>query len=180
MKPDFSAQIDAVIGREGGYSDHPLDRGGPTKWGITQKTARAFGYHGDMRELPRDVAVEIYFQQYVINPKFDQVFERYPQVGEALFDWGVNSWHTHPVKALQRALNVLVPNNPAGKPDGIIGPATLRSLDAFKTARGAAGGAVLADMVNGQRHVFLIELAEREPSQRAFSYGWARRVAELN
>ena len=31
--------IDDVIGREGGYSDHPADKGGPTKWGITEAVA---------------------------------------------------------------------------------------------------------------------------------------------
>ncbi|WNO48645.1 hypothetical protein [Achromobacter phage shaaii_LB5] len=179
MTSKFKAAIDAVIDREGGYVDHPLDRGGPTKYGITQRTARRHGYTGDMRELPREKAVEIYLADYVTEPKIDQIGERFPRVAEAVFDWGVNSWHSHPIKALQRALNILVPNNPAGKPDGIIGPATLRALDAFKTARGAAGDAVLADMINGQRHVFLMEIAERNPSQRAFSYGWARRVAEL-
>ena len=33
--------IDDVIAREGGYSDHPADRGGPTRWGITERVARA-------------------------------------------------------------------------------------------------------------------------------------------
>ncbi|QDH84432.1 hypothetical protein Axy19_036 [Achromobacter phage vB_AxyS_19-32_Axy19] len=179
MSSKWKGKIDAVIDREGGYVDHPADRGGPTKFGITHVTARAYGYGGDMRDLPRDVAFAIYERQYLTDPKIDQVAERLPLTGEAVFDWGVNSWHSHPIKALQRALNVLVPNNPAGKPDGIIGPATLRALDAYKTARGAAGDAVLADMINGQRHVFLMEIAERNPSQRAFSYGWARRVAEL-
>jgi len=35
--------IDRVIGVEGGYADHPADRGGPTRWGITQAVARAYG-----------------------------------------------------------------------------------------------------------------------------------------
>lgn len=179
MEAKFLALIDAVIDREGEYVDHPLDRGGPTKYGITQKTARRFGYQGDMRDLPRESAVRIYTAEYLTDPKIDQIAQRFPKVGEALFDWGVNSWHSHSIKALQRALNILVPNNPAGKLDGIVGPATLRSLDAFKTARGTAGDVVLADMINGQRHVFLMEIAEKTPSQRAFSYGWARRVSEL-
>ena len=28
--------------KEGGYVDHPSDKGGPTRWGITQTTARAW------------------------------------------------------------------------------------------------------------------------------------------
>jgi Glycosyl hydrolase 108 len=41
--------IDDVIGREGGYSNHPADRGGATRWGVTEAVARAHGYRGDMR-----------------------------------------------------------------------------------------------------------------------------------
>ena len=41
--------IDDVIAREGGYVDHPADRGGPTRWGITEAVARRSGYLDDMR-----------------------------------------------------------------------------------------------------------------------------------
>ena len=30
---DVDNLIDGVIGREGGYSNHPADRGGATRWG---------------------------------------------------------------------------------------------------------------------------------------------------
>lgn len=30
--------IDAIIRREGGYVNHPADRGGPTRYGITMAT----------------------------------------------------------------------------------------------------------------------------------------------
>ncbi|MCD9731087.1 hypothetical protein LVT16_28205, partial [Klebsiella pneumoniae] len=48
--------IEGILGKEGGYIDHPSDKGGPTRWGITQTTARAHGYTGDMRNLPRETA----------------------------------------------------------------------------------------------------------------------------
>lgn len=50
MKADQT--IEGILGKEGGYVDHPSDKGGPTRWGITQTTARAHGYTGDMRNLP--------------------------------------------------------------------------------------------------------------------------------
>ncbi len=52
--------VDALIEREGGYVNHPADRGGATCWGITETVARAHGYRGAMRKLPRDKAAEIY------------------------------------------------------------------------------------------------------------------------
>ncbi|HEE0576381.1 TPA: hypothetical protein R6358_002680, partial [Klebsiella pneumoniae] len=48
--------IEGIFGKEGGYVDHPSDKGGSTRWGITQTTARAHGYIGDMRNLPRETA----------------------------------------------------------------------------------------------------------------------------
>ena len=47
--------LEALIEREGGYVYHPADKGGPTRFGITQDVARAQGYHGDMRDLPREL-----------------------------------------------------------------------------------------------------------------------------
>ena len=82
--------IDDVIAREGGYSDHPADRGGPTRWGVTERIARAHGYAGDMRVFPRSEAAAIYRRLYWLRPRFDQVAERAPALAAELFDTGVN------------------------------------------------------------------------------------------
>ena len=63
--------IDALIEREGGYVDHPGDKGGPTRFGITQAIARAHGYAGAMAKLPRDDAAAIYRRLYWLRPRFD-------------------------------------------------------------------------------------------------------------
>jgi lysozyme family protein len=46
---DIDRLIDKVIMLEGDFSDHPADRGGPTRWGVSEAVARAHGYAGDMR-----------------------------------------------------------------------------------------------------------------------------------
>ena len=56
---DIDRLIDEVISLEGGYSDHPADRGGPTRWGVTEAVARAHGYAGSMRHFPRAQAAAI-------------------------------------------------------------------------------------------------------------------------
>lgn len=58
-------------GKEGGYVNHPDDKGGPTKWGITEKAAVAHGYR-DMRNLTRGQALEILEADYWYGPRFDQ------------------------------------------------------------------------------------------------------------
>ena len=63
----IESMIDTTIGKEGGYVDHPADRGGKTIWGITEAVARANGYTGDMRAMPRSTAVAIYRSEYEIG-----------------------------------------------------------------------------------------------------------------
>ena len=71
--------IDALIDREGGYVDHPADKGGPTCFGITEAVARAQGYAGAMRQLPREEAAAIYRRLYWLRPRFDEVAKRSPR-----------------------------------------------------------------------------------------------------
>ena len=39
--PGIDQLVDGLIAREGGFVDHPADRGGATNWGITEAVARA-------------------------------------------------------------------------------------------------------------------------------------------
>ena len=82
--------IDEIIGIEGGFVDNPKDPGGATRWGVTQRVARAHGYMGDMRNLPRDMAFNILMQSYYIDPRFDQVEAVVSGLGAKLADCGVN------------------------------------------------------------------------------------------
>ena len=130
--------IDELIGREGGYVNHPADRGGPTRFGITEAVARAHGYGGDMRSLPRADAEAIYRRLYWLRPGFDRVAEGAPKVAAELFDTAVNMGPETAVGFLQRALNAL---NRNGRDyadiavDRRIGPATLGALAGFLAAR---------------------------------------------
>ena len=173
--------IDALIALEGGYVDHPADRGGPTRFGITEQVARAWGYAGDMRDLPRETAEAIYLERYWTGPGFNQVAARTDAIAEELLDTGVNMGPMVASKFLQRALNVLnrgASAYPDVAVDGVIGRMTLYALDRFIAARGPEGLKVLLRMLNAQQSVRYIELAEARPSQEEFEYGWQReRVA---
>ena len=181
---DDDALIDAVIDREGRYVNHPADRGGPTCWGITEAVARAQGYAGTMRDLPRSEAVAIYRRLYWLGPGFDKVARRTPRIAAELFDTGVNMGIGTAAGFLQRALNALnraARDYPDIAVDRNIGPRTLAALDGFLRARGAGGEIVLLramEALQGERYV---ALAERRPSQEAFLYGWlANRIDDAS
>jgi lysozyme family protein len=168
--------INGLIEREGGFVDHPADKGGPTRFGITEAVARAQGYDGPMRLLPREEAAAIYRRLYWLRPRFDEVAKRTPRVAEELFDTGANMGPAVAATFLQRALTAL---NRDGKdypdlvPDGRIGALTLFALDAFLAVRGKAGGETVLlralEALQGERY---LRLAERRPANEAFLYGW--------
>ena len=176
--------IDALIEREGGYVDNAADKGGPTCFGITQAVARANGYAGSMRELPRAEAEEIYRRLYWLRPRLDEIARRSPRIAGELFDTGVNMGPAVAITFLQRALTALNRNGgdyPDLVPDGRVGPQTLAALDAFLDLRGeAAGEQVLLRAIEALQGERYLRLAERRPSNEAFLYGWlANRIGEL-
>lgn len=172
--------IDAVIDREGGYVRHPADRGGATRYGITEAVARANGYAGDMRHFARPAAEAIYRRAYWHQPGFDRIAERAPRLAAELFDTGVNMGPATATTFLQRALNALnrgASDYPDVPLDGRVGAGTLAALDRFLATRGAVAETVLVkaiDALQGERYV---RLAEKRPADEAFLYGWlAQRV----
>ena len=196
MQPvDVGALIDALIEREGDYVNHPADKGGPTCFGITEAVARAQGYAGPMRQLPRDEAAAIYRRLYWARPRFDAIATRSPALAAELFDTGVNMGPAVAATFLQRALTALNRNGkdyPDLVPDGRIGPTTLAALDGFLAVRGKGSGGppnqanragcgetVLLralEALQGERY---LRLAERRPANEAFLYGWlANRIGE--
>jgi len=158
--------VDALIEREGGYVDHPADKGGPTCFGITEAVARANGYAGQMQKLPREQAVAIYKRLYWTRPRFADVAQVAPAVAAELFDTGVNMGPAVAATFLQRALTALNRNSqdyPDVVPDGRIGDRTLCALKTFLTVRRVNGETVLLralEALQGERY---LRLAERRP-----------------
>lgn len=169
--------IETLLGVEGGYVDHPHDRGGPTNWGITQEVARAWGYRGNMRDLPRPVAANIYRERYWTQPKFDEVNKLSAAIAEEMFDAGVNLGPAVATRFLQRALNVLNQAETLYRDvdvDGAIGRLTLAALETYLKRWKKDSEVVLLRMLNAQQSVRYMELAERDKRQESFEYGWQR------
>jgi lysozyme family protein len=167
--------IEHIIEREGDYVNHHADRGGPTRWGITEAVARRQGYMDDIRHLPQSDAAAIYKRLYWLAPSFDKIAEMAPKLAEELFDTGVNMGTGTAIGFLQRALNALNRNGSDYGDiivDRRIGPATLLALGALLRKRGKAGEDVLLKAVEALQGAHYVRLAETRPSQEAFLYGW--------
>ena len=142
---------------EGGYSNNPQDPGGETMFGITIAVARANGYTGLMKDMPRATAAAIYQVRYWTPAGCDAV----PDVLKFdLFDMAVNQGVPSAVKALQHAVGVTE--------DGALGPMTIQAVLATLPVR-------LLFRFDAAR---LVHYAEDSDAQLlAFGRGWLRRVA---
>ena len=157
----FEACMPFIFKAEGGYSDNPGDPGGPTNFGITLATLRA--YEGDsnltaddVKKLTPAVAKEIYRTAYWNRMQCGEL-----PVGLDLevFDFGVNSGPAESVKTLQRLVGVTQ--------DGSVGPITLAAVRQFNV------GDLIGRFAQA-RLAFYQSLNMPE-----FEQGWATRVAQI-
>lgn len=158
----FEQAVTKLLGHEGGYSDHPADTGGRTRYGITEAVARRHGYIGYMSELPRETALQIYLADYWAPIRGDAL----PQVvADRLFDFAVNAGVSRAVRALQRALRVT--------DDGMLGPGTLQALTDYETIELAE---LIAERVRIEQIRHYRDVVTRNPGQAVFLLGWLNRA----
>lgn len=173
---DIDKEIHILIdNKEQGYVNHQDDRGGPTCWGITQGTARYYCYSGDMRLLTKSYAVMIYKSMFYLKPGLNKVAEVDSQITRKLFDMSVIVGITYTHGIFQRALNLFNRQQKIYrdiKMDGIIGPNTIFALKSFIEFRREPGVEQMIKVLNGMEVARFFDLAEREPSQEEFFFGW--------
>jgi len=166
-KDDIDAILDEVLRREGGYVNHPADRGGPTKYGITAATLGAWRHLGraatakEVAALTVQEARTIYRQRYVTDPGFEGI--THEPLLALLVDAGVHSGPKRAVEWLQTALGVTA--------DGILGPRT-------RAALAQADPVAVYRRVLAARLRFLGRLITNDRRQAAFAAGWMARMAE--
>lgn len=174
----FYQVLPHVIKIEGGYSNNPNDSGGPTNWGITEAVARAFGYLGSIKEMPKETATAIYKARYWDSLRLDEVANLSERIAFELFDTGVNLGVSRAGIFLQRSLNVLNQRGtfyPDVKVDGVVGRMTLAALSEYLKRRPEQGELVLLRALNSLQGAFYIELADSRSKDEDFVYGWLLR-----
>ena len=179
MDSKIQVLLDDIVKSEGGYVDHPDDRGGATKYGITQATLASWRGKAvtklDVKNLTVEEARDIYYKRYVVAPGFDKVLALSPTIGCELVDAGVLSGPARPVKWLQRVLNAM--NNkgilyPDVIVDGQLGPKTIKTLELYLKSRGYDATKVMVRALNCLQGEFMIAISESRTANEAFTYGW--------
>jgi len=156
--------IDRFEGR--GFVDHPDDRGGPTRFGITKsalsryrdRAVRTEEIHG----LKRREAKLIYEINYVTPVRGEDI--SHGPLRLAMIDWSINSGPSRAARAMQEIVGVSV--------DGIIGPVTMGEMQKHEPQQ-------LFLHLMAARIVFVAGLVSRDHTQAAFILGWGRRLGTM-
>lgn len=178
-KNKIDKMITSIIRREGGFVDHPSDRGGPTKYGITQETLTFWRENPcsieDVKCLKESEAREIYRISYYEVPGISLLPEK---IQPFMFDSCVNHGAYKAIILLQNAINRLQQPNPYSwhtaqlRQDGIIGHRTASAAQEF------IDNAALYLLIN-RRKEFYREIVHEDPTQKVFLNGWLRRLTEF-
>lgn len=170
------AIIASIFSVEGGYVNNPADPGGATNHGITEKVARAHGYKGAMKDLPKQFAQSIYFVDYIQAPGFDKLIMLSEPVGEEAVDSGVNAGPAQPSRWLQIALNSL---NRQGRDypdlivDGKAGAKTMAAYTSLQKLRGNAEACrMLIKLMDAQQASYYLSLTQSNTNLETFMPGW--------
>ncbi len=178
ISESFKISLDRVLEYEGGYVNDPVDRGGETNYGITIKTARAYGYTGSMRDIPKSLVHEIYFNNYWKTQNLDQVAKVSTSIAIEMFEQGVIFGVVVPQRHLQTALNATVrlTKNNFKKPllvDGKVGPKTIERLKKIDTRGETFTILKQLNCLQGARFMRITTSSEK---QKRFIIGWFKRV----
>ena len=161
----FAEALRFVLAREGGFVDDPVDRGGRTNFGITQRVYDPTG-RNDVKDItPREVEA-IYREGYWEAGRCPALVAlSKPGLALCHFDASVNHGRIQAAKFLQRAVGAVA--------DGAIGPLTLAAV-------GRADESEALRSYLDQREYFYRRLAEKDPAQAKFLKGWLLRLKHLS
>ena len=158
--------LDEIIQAEGRkYTNHPNDRGGPTKFGVTLRKYKELvdpeATELTIRNLTEAEARAFYSRFYIDEPGFSRVHNL---VMPLLVDCGVNHGRKRASKWFQKAVDA--------KQDGVIGPKTLAAAEHVPAT-------TVYLRICAYRTRFFGAIVTRDPSQAVFASGWNNRVAKF-
>lgn len=163
---DAKKLIPFILKWEGGFANHPNDKGGATNKGITIATFRHFFGSGatvEQLKAMTDEQWETVFRKGFWNPfKGDEIKNQ--SIANICVDWAWGSGATTAVKQVQRLLGVAA--------DGVVGNITLGAINNAEPEK-------LFEKIKSARLAFVEAIVKRDASQQVFLKGWRNRINSI-
>lgn len=153
---DFNQAVQKTLIHEGGYVNNPHDKGGPTKYGITQADMPGV----DISGISPAQAVE-YYREHYWKDLYAQINDQ--SIAEKLFDMGVLFGVGTAVKLLQ----VTLAKSISIVSDGSFGPQTLADVNQETNLLPAYRATLLNHCMN---------IVNVNPGDAIFVQGWVNRI----
>lgn len=164
----FSTALKFVQFWEGGYVNHPHDKGGETNFGVTSAVYKHYRISSGLpnrsvRLITTSEIRAVYHQNYWFAAQCSLLPSK---LALCHFDWGVNSGVSRAIKTLQQVVGV--------RADGIIGPITIKAINAAMSTHKEI---TLCDRYNALRASCYHRWGVG--SQAVFLKGWLNRLNAL-
>lgn len=151
---------------EGGYANHPNDKGGCTMKGVTIGTFQEyFGNDktcSDLKNINDEEWLYVFKDGYWNPCKGDDIENQ--SVANIIVDWAWMSGVKTVAKKVQKLLNV--------EPDGIIGKQTIKAINSVNPEQ-------LFNSIYNERVKYYNTIVEKNPSQEVFLKGWLNRLNDF-
>ncbi len=147
--------INIINQQEGEFSDNPADRGGPTKFGITQETLKSLATGvDDISQITKSMASDIIVDNFLIKPGINKL----PlSIKAQMLDMSVNHGPENAIKIMQRSMGL----KETGKLDQ-------QTLD--------AAASIDPNQLLDSRIKFYENIVKNDKTQEQFLNGWKNRA----
>ena len=166
---DFNQAIAVILRHEGGFVHHPVDPGGATNWGISQRFLEGVMVRpisvDEIKIMPRETAIDLYREHWWDKYNYEAIIEQL--IATKVFDIAVNTGPDRGHKILQRALNQTGCDLAV---DGELGPLTM-------TATNEADPKELIDTLISQQLNWYEICVAKDPKKVVFLADWKKRAA---
>ncbi len=175
---DFTKAFQLMMANEGGYVNDPDDPGGETYKGVARKIhskwdgwtkidmmKRQSGFPGNLdkdEDLQQDV-LHFYRINFWDKIKGDDILNQ--DVADTIFDFGVNAGVSTSASLAQLVIKA--------EPDGVIGPKSIATLNAFNVEHFLAAFTVA-------KIARYVSIVKKRPTSRKYFYGWVLRALGEN
>lgn len=160
-----SKLVPFILRWEGGFVDHPLDKGGATNKGVTWNTFKGRYPNGtieDLKSITDQQWMEIFKDGYW-NPCQGNLIDS-QSVANIIVDWAWASGTRTVIRKIQGMLGV--------REDGVVGRVTLNAINNRDPRE-------LFYEIKQARLDFIEAIIKRNPSQSVFRNGWINRIKSI-